>query len=597
MPIVSLGIVLYSYLRLKLHLRIAGFAPVFHDYDWRLGIDELGKGLAARLDAETASRVMIVAHSMGGLVTRAAMATASGSKVERVVLLGAPNLGSFAPVQALRGTYAVVRKIARLALEQSAEMLAAEVFKTFPSLYHLLPVPEVSPRLDFFDPRSWPATGPQPDVALLTRARKLGALLAPGDKRFAVIVGAGQETVTSATRRGEQFQYTITRHGDGTVPTACALLPGASTHYTSVAHSELARDEVIARAIADLLKSGRTKRLQTKPARISTAEARITDAELRRTHTAESRLGRSRARCASHLPPDAERAAAAAPAIAGAQEKESRASQAPPGEMTPVTIVWFRQDLRLRDNPALDAAVKRGAVVPVYIWSPEEEGDWPPGAASRWWLHQSLQALDASLRERGSQLILAEGPRFRRSERWRTHGRNGGVLESPLRAGGDRVLEAHQVGARHRDEELQQRAARRAPRNPESERQAVSGLHAVPPPRAARRSADASLARARKDHRTEDAGRARRHSPPLGLMPKIAWYTTMAEDLAARRSRCTGAAEPLPETRAREVPHGARAAGRARHFGPVAASAFRRDRPAADLARARREGAHLDVPA
>jgi deoxyribodipyrimidine photo-lyase len=77
--------------------------------------------------------------------------------------------------------------------------------------------------------------------------------------------------------------------------------------------------------------------------------------------------------------------------------------------MKPVTLVWFRQDLRLRDNPALDAAVKRGAVVPVYIWAPEEEGDWPPGAASRWWLHQSLLALDTQLRERGSRLIVAKG--------------------------------------------------------------------------------------------------------------------------------------------------------------------------------------------
>ena len=74
------------------------------------------------------------------------------------------------------------------------------------------------------------------------------------------------------------------------------------------------------------------------------------------------------------------------------------------------TIVWFRQDLRLADNPALDAAVKRGEpIIPVYIWSPEDDGEWPPGAASRWWLHQSLIALDASLRERGSRLILAAG--------------------------------------------------------------------------------------------------------------------------------------------------------------------------------------------
>jgi deoxyribodipyrimidine photo-lyase len=74
------------------------------------------------------------------------------------------------------------------------------------------------------------------------------------------------------------------------------------------------------------------------------------------------------------------------------------------------SIVWFRQDLRLADNPALDAALKRGEpIIPLYIWAPEDDGDWPPGAASRWWLHQSLNALDGALRKRGSRLILAKG--------------------------------------------------------------------------------------------------------------------------------------------------------------------------------------------
>ena len=74
------------------------------------------------------------------------------------------------------------------------------------------------------------------------------------------------------------------------------------------------------------------------------------------------------------------------------------------------TIVWFRQDLRLQDNPALAAALKNGgAILPIYILDAAGEGDWPAGGASRWWLHHSLASLDAALRERGSRLLLARG--------------------------------------------------------------------------------------------------------------------------------------------------------------------------------------------
>ncbi len=79
--------------------------------------------------------------------------------------------------------------------------------------------------------------------------------------------------------------------------------------------------------------------------------------------------------------------------------------------MSRTTIHWFRLDLRLADNPALNAAVKRGgSVVPVFIWSPEEEAPSSPGGASNWWLHQSLAALDAALRAAGSRLVIRRGP-------------------------------------------------------------------------------------------------------------------------------------------------------------------------------------------
>ncbi len=69
-----------------------------------------------------------------------------------------------------------------------------------------------------------------------------------------------------------------------------------------------------------------------------------------------------------------------------------------------VSLLWFRRDLRLSDNAALHAAIERGHVVPVYIRDPEGEG-----AASRWWLHQSLKALEKALQQHGSRLIIRKG--------------------------------------------------------------------------------------------------------------------------------------------------------------------------------------------
>ena len=74
-------------------------------------------------------------------------------------------------------------------------------------------------------------------------------------------------------------------------------------------------------------------------------------------------------------------------------------------------VVWFRRDLRLADHPALVAACERAErVVALYVHAPEEEGEWMPGAASRWWLHHSLQALDEALRARGASLTVRRGP-------------------------------------------------------------------------------------------------------------------------------------------------------------------------------------------
>ncbi len=77
--------------------------------------------------------------------------------------------------------------------------------------------------------------------------------------------------------------------------------------------------------------------------------------------------------------------------------------------MSTTTIVWLRRDLRLADHQPFTDAAQHGAVIPVYIHAPQEDGAWTPGAASNWWLHQSLRELSGALVAKGSRLVLRRG--------------------------------------------------------------------------------------------------------------------------------------------------------------------------------------------
>ncbi len=72
-----------------------------------------------------------------------------------------------------------------------------------------------------------------------------------------------------------------------------------------------------------------------------------------------------------------------------------------------IIVMWFRQDLRIADNPALmNACRKADQVLPIYILDDENCGRWRLGAASRWWLRESLRQLDGRL---DGRLCIAKG--------------------------------------------------------------------------------------------------------------------------------------------------------------------------------------------
>ena len=270
----AVGVMLPGYLKMRLRLEISGFRPVFCPFDWRRDLDQLGRAFARTLERSGESKALVVGHSMGGLVARAALAHTK-KRVARLIQLGAPNDGSFAPLQALRAVYPTVRKIAALDRGNTPEHLARAVFHTLPGIYQMLPA-------GLCDPRSWPADDLTPDPKLLARARRLRARVPAADDRCSTIVGVGQETIVSAAMHGNGFRYEYRTGGDGTVPLELARWADAATWFVTENHGGLTQNDSVLAAVADILKTGDTRRLRaTAPRAPESAPRVVTDDQLR----------------------------------------------------------------------------------------------------------------------------------------------------------------------------------------------------------------------------------------------------------------------------------------------------------------------------
>ena len=79
-----------------------------------------------------------------------------------------------------------------------------------------------------------------------------------------------------------------------------------------------------------------------------------------------------------------------------------------------INVMWFRQDLRLADNPALSKAIDDGETLPIFIFDNVNSKDHINGSASKWWLYHSLTKLNQSLKNKlcffkGSPLEILDG--------------------------------------------------------------------------------------------------------------------------------------------------------------------------------------------
>lgn len=255
------GALLFGYLRLRLTLRAAGHDARFFAYDWRHSAREAAAALAERLAAAPAGSAL-VAHSLGGIVARAVLAQPEAARLAHVVQLGAPNRGAYAAVQALRGSYPLVRRLAQLDLAHDAAWLAREVFAQFVGLAELLPEAGACDHFDPFDADQWPP-GPRPTARVLAAALAARMRLPPPDARFTLIAAVGHDTPAALRLAGGTFEFATSLAGDGTVPLELARLPGLTTYYATARHGELPSDGAVTRAVLDLLEGNATNVLST----------------------------------------------------------------------------------------------------------------------------------------------------------------------------------------------------------------------------------------------------------------------------------------------------------------------------------------------
>ncbi len=253
-------------------------------YDWRLSIEDTAAALARALDqalVRGSQPVRIVAHGMGGLVARAALAADSvvwdafrGRAGCRLIMLGSPNDGTHASVMMLMGRDRLTRMLAMIDVSSST-LDHRRVITRLPGVLQLLPR---NGGFDLFSADGWQrlhALDPERSSWVVPRADDLNKARAFRDRyrempfdaeRMLYIAGHAAtpcaievETPPAAPAR---IVFAQTREGDGHVPWSTGIVAGTLRRwYAACRHGDLPRDSAVLGALGEILDQGTTTRL------------------------------------------------------------------------------------------------------------------------------------------------------------------------------------------------------------------------------------------------------------------------------------------------------------------------------------------------